>query len=476
MFPVDQRHCARTILDRGPWSLFWLLLLAVALVYTGEFAMAVRTPLKILNLYMLPFYAGIALLPMRQEAVLGALLVVTALISTQLGPEIAPAGAIGRLPVQIASMLVCIWSCNLNTRLKQSSTLLEAMFSSSPVGIVLIKERSSAIVLANPAIASMLGEPQGQLKGRRWSDLGAVMPAEGQVMRVQLHSPQGDRHVDVVSTAIPGLYRDGPLHLLQAMDCQQRIEAEQALAKQTEQLQLALRASLKANAVLHELRQPLALLLMQVRLLQRHQQRQPNGDGELAEGLRSLLTSTEEINSDLEAMASLLRSVKPGPAQRLDLAALSCHCLELLEPELGARSVALRSNGLSHPLWINADQVQLRIAITNLLRNAVEALQNQPPASRRIAMQLQTEGSEAVLCIADSGPGLPQDNLEALQLRTSKSAGLGLGLFTTDMIATNHGGKLVPGRSSDLGGAAMVLRLPLAETAVTPRLPALPQS
>ena len=73
-----------------------------------------------------------------------------------------------------------------------------------------------------------------------------------------------------------------------------------------------------------------------------------------------------------------------------------------------------------------------------------------------------------MLLVADSGPGLHGRSLQSLTLASSKSDGMGLGLFTTALIAEQHRGSLVVGASRELGGAELRLQLPC--------LPAPPQA
>jgi len=105
--------------------------------------------------------------------------------------------------------------------------------------------------------------------------------------------------------------------------------------------------------------------------------------------------------------------------------------------------------------------------VSNLLRNAREALETLPPEQRRLLVSLETRIGKAVLTVADSGPGFDPQVLEALPLATTKPDGTGLGLFVVQTTAENHGGVLRFGRSAELGGAEVRLELPLPAAAET---------
>ncbi len=113
---------------------------------------------------------------------------------------------------------------------------------------------------------------------------------------------------------------------------------------------------------------------------------------------------------------------------------------------------------------VDGDEVLLRQAITNLLRNAVEACAGLPvPPHIRVdgAVDL-TQGSLRVV-VADNGPGVdPGLREKVLQpFFTTKEHGTGLGLALVQKIVVTHNGRLTLG-SSDQGGAAFQMTLPLS--------------
>jgi len=130
-------------------------------------------------------------------------------------------------------------------------------------------------------------------------------------------------------------------------------------------------------------------------------------------------------------------------------------------PAAGKAAVQLHSTGLESPCWIEGDSAQLQIAIVNVLRNSIEALQAQGEP-RHIELALRSTADGAHLQVEDNGPGLParSDLLEPLS--SAQPKGSGLGLFVVQTTMENHGGRLILGRSTGLGGAAVTLILPLS--------------
>lgn len=106
---------------------------------------------------------------------------------------------------------------------------------------------------------------------------------------------------------------------------------------------------------------------------------------------------------------------------------------------------------------VMADRTQFQQAVVNLIRNAVEAVDSVlDPTWREVMILgcLSLEGRYEV-SVEDSGPGIPDDQVERIfqPLTTTKSNGMGLGLSVTRSIVDRHGGVLTVARS-DMGGAA----------------------
>jgi nitrogen fixation/metabolism regulation signal transduction histidine kinase len=123
--------------------------------------------------------------------------------------------------------------------------------------------------------------------------------------------------------------------------------------------------------------------------------------------------------------------------------------------------VALRI--ASTPLPVRIDAMMLRRALDNLVRNAVQAILGRGADSNgRIEVRVQREGQNAVIEVADNGPGIDADHRARVfdPYYTTKSEGTGLGLAIVKKVVLEHGGE-VSATGSDLGGAAFVVRLPL---------------
>lgn len=252
-----------------------------------------------------------------------------------------------------------------------------------------------------------------------------------------------------------------------------------AIQLREKELRQALRASLAAAAVGHEIKQPLSTIRL---LCQQANRSDPSA------GLRPLLTQLDResgrVASTVESMRMLLSNVQSNQ-EPLDLADAASNAIAFTHHQRRSLGVVFRAEGLNglpladSPLPVIGDPVQLQIAIGNLLRNGAEAVASMAPEQRRLRLRLQHLPASADhphglagVEVADSGPGLPgQDGSAAANdpgrdlgrhpLHTTKASGSGLGLFVVRTTLEQHGGWLQAGRSADLGGAAVSLWLPL---------------
>ena len=159
---------------------------------------------------------------------------------------------------------------------------------------------------------------------------------------------------------------------------------------------------------------------------------------------------------------------RPMARERVDLAALAAELAAdaaVVEP---GRPVTVRA---ADPVVVEGDDVRLRQVVANLLSNA----RAHTPAGTPVTVTVERRGAEAVLEVADRGPGLTAEDaarvferfFRADPSRARASGGSGLGLSIVAAIAEAHGGRAeldsAPGQ-----GATFRVRLPLGPDAPGP--------
>ncbi len=126
----------------------------------------------------------------------------------------------------------------------------------------------------------------------------------------------------------------------------------------------------------------------------------------------------------------------------------------LLAEELKNRNIALDVSVRPETLELSADAELLDQALINLVRNAIEALREEP--SGRIALTARDAGGHVVISVADNGPGIAAEQREKvfIPFYTTKRQGSGVGLTLVRQIATLHSATV---RISDTpGGGATI--------------------
>lgn len=196
-------------------------------------------------------------------------------------------------------------------------------------------------------------------------------------------------------------------------------------------------------ALSHDLRSPLTAMRLRIEMLD---------ETEDSARLKALV---EEMQAMVEATLEFARGVaKTEPAAEVDLAAL----LGDLVSDVGGDRVSLAP---SLPLPTTIRPQALKRALRNLIDNAVRY-------AEAAKVTLTQEQGMAVISIADNGPGLPNDQLEAVfepfvrleGSRNRDTGGVGLGLAIARTIIQAHGGTVML-RNLPAGGLEAVIRLPI---------------
>ena len=191
---------------------------------------------------------------------------------------------------------------------------------------------------------------------------------------------------------------------------------------------------------------------------------------ELREVVGDMLEQTERMSGLVENMLLLARA-EDG---RLRLNAVPLNLRDLLEEVMDLLAVLAEEKGQrvaltgGHGAWVLADRGVLRMALVNILDNAIKY----SPPGGRIDVALNTGTERVALEIADSGPGIAPEDRERVFERFfrahqtgSNGAGHGLGLAIARWAVRAHGGDIQADSVSNNGGALFRLVLPVSSSA-----------
>ncbi|WP_345847454.1 sensor histidine kinase [Shewanella algae] len=222
-------------------------------------------------------------------------------------------------------------------------------------------------------------------------------------------------------------------------------KAQRQLSENLSLLEHAQRAAVAGElgaSLAHELNQPLAAIGnychgASVRLQQGQLDKLP-----LA--LEQIQAEVGRAHGIIQRLRGLLKK-RPPQKQLQPFSPLLSETLTLLGHELEKQAIRVDWQIVGEESPMQLDTVAMQQLLLNLLKNAIEALAEEPKAERIIALRLdyQSQPGKLLLEVQDNGPGLKQDGKSLMQAFTStKKDGLGLGLVICREIAESHGGSI----------------------------------
>lgn len=377
-------------------------------------------------------------------------------------------------------------------RLARERNFLETLFNTIEDGVLVVDE-TGRIVYLNQAASLLLGMAPDQLDGQPlsrflpeldWERFAAMDAAGGQrVIRHEFEiSFPRQRFLRLFAAPLDGETPGGSgmaLILHDATEARERtfeaIESERIQA-----------LTLLAASVAHEIGNPLNALHIHLQLMERELKKLHHVSGAWA-GRRPRrmarshpdLSGAEvlEIGGKLESylhvakgeirrldyiVTQFLQAIRPSQPQmqQVSLNDVVAATVELLRPELESRGQTVEQYLAPDLPQAPLDPSQLKQVLLNLIRNAMQAM------SRGGVLTIQTgvAGEEVWVSIADTGGGIPHEQLNRIfkPFYTTKKKGSGLGLMIVQRIVRAHGGHIE--LDSRVGqGTTFKIRLPMRE-------------
>jgi signal transduction histidine kinase len=214
-----------------------------------------------------------------------------------------------------------------------------------------------------------------------------------------------------------------------------------------------------ASTVAHEVRNPLNAASMTAQRLRREfLSSVPESGPERAEleDLLSVMTSeTQRIDRIVQQFLEYARPPRLAP-ESVDLCALVRDAGERASSLALSRGVRVEVKAPGSDTAL-VDPAQLREALDNLIRNAIDAT----PADGRVSLAVRRDSAGHAIEVRDSGRGIEPTELPKIfdLYYTTKPDGTGVGLAVTQQIVTGHGGTIEVD-SKPSGGTLMTVRLP----------------
>ncbi|MCB2057264.1 MAG: GHKL domain-containing protein, partial [Novosphingobium sp.] len=216
-----------------------------------------------------------------------------------------------------------------------------------------------------------------------------------------------------------------------------------------------------ARRIAHEIKNPLTPIQLATERLSRRYRKLITADADLFEELTgTIIRQVGDLRRMVDEFSSFARLPKPifRGEDPVDLARQALFLQEVARPDINFAFVADAEVGI-----VACDRHQFGQAMTNVLKNAVEAVEARAKQAEadyrgRIAVTIKSLADSIEVAIADNGIGLPQDRERIVEpYVTTREKGTGLGLAIVNKIVEEHGGEMTFA-AGEGGGSVVTMR------------------
>lgn len=358
---------------------------------------------------------------------------------------------------------------------------LDTVLNTAVDGIIVTNDRAR-VLMYNAACEKMFGYPARDVIGRNATILMAPRHARTHDEYVASYMRDGREGVIGRAQEVLGRHQDGtliPIELTvgeahtpvgrQFIGILRDLRPREAMHQRMDEMQQQLLRLSRRNAVeemgaamAHELNQPLTAMTLYLQAIEKKSRLIKNFNPDVSELLQKALRETERASQIIQSM----RRFSKRAAMRSMLTNVGTLIIEAVDLTM----VGFRMRGVKVEIDIEdclpelrIDSVQIEQILVNLLRNAIEAVQDQKKG--RIAVRARNEGKFVSISVTDSGLGIEPEAYRKLfqTFSSSKESGMGLGLAISNTIAQSHGGHFDVDPGGNGRGATFTLRLPVPQ-------------
>lgn len=355
-------------------------------------------------------------------------------------------------------------------KLRASEARFRAIFEQTAVGIALLDDRER-VIASNPALQEMLGYGDRELAGRALTDFvhpdedieadlrtyRKMMAGERDYHRTETRylDKDGETHwANIVLSLVRGSAGGPQFAIAMVEDVTERKKAQAAVIR-SEKLATTGRI---AASLAHEINNPLQTVTGCLGLTK---ESLAAGDGEDVK--QYVEVAHEEVRRAARLVSRLRDLSRPtdfDAGEPTDVNGLIDRVLKLTQKGLRNQNIEADrhlAENLPRPVLV-PDQIQQ--VFLNLMLNAIDAM---PEGGQlKVSTGHDEASDEVVAAFADDGPGIPSDVLPDIfdPFFSTKSEGMGLGLFVSRNIVREHGGRIDV--ESETGeGCTFTVRLPV---------------
>ena len=320
-----------------------------------------------------------------------------------------------------------------NTQLETRRAFIEAILSSVTAGVIAL-DAQNRVLLINKSATNLLQQGEMELEGvalaKLSPDLGEFMQGDQREADVLVRAESGERTLAVKRVR----YEDGAVLTFDDI---------------TDQLTDQRRAAWSdiARRIAHEIKNPLTPIQLAAERLQRRFGKEISSDQETFTRLtETIVRQVGDLRRMVDEFSDFARMPKPSfreeDVHEIARTALFLH--EVAHPDM-----KFSIDPAAGPIPMVCDRRQLGQALTNVVKNAVEAIETRrnrnehSMAGDRVDVRIRSSSDELVIDVMDTGIGLPEDRERLTEpYMTTRVRGTGLGLAIVKKIVEEHMGEI----------------------------------
>ena len=317
-----------------------------------------------------------------------------------------------------------------NAQLDSRRALIEAVMSGVSAGII-SADLDGMVRLINASALELLANDEAAVVGqplRRIAPELAATIAEGEREAIVQVNAAGEPLTLAVKIA-----QDASGYILTFDDITQQLLDQRRAAW-----------SDVARRIAHEIKNPLTPIQLAAERLRRRYGSKVDPDDTTFERLTdTIVRQVGDLRRMVDEFSSFARMPKPVFREEslLDIVRQALFLFEVAHP-----AISFTLDGADEPFPLVCDRRQLGQAVTNILKNAIEAIsarsEGAPPGAIDVRIRREPDGVR--LAIADNGTGLPADRDRIVEpYVTTRSRGTGLGLAIVKKIIEEHAGTIL---------------------------------
>jgi len=341
-----------------------------------------------------------------------------------------------------------------NVKLDDRRRFMEAVFEGTSSGIIGL-DHSGYITLVNMRASELLGYESEKLMGYMLVDfvggldepinLAFEKPEKPHELQIDFKSQKTGSKTLRVCITVEKSKKDS------SYDCGAVVTFDDISALVSAQRKAAW--SDVARRIAHEIKNPLTPIQLSAERLKRRYLHQVQDEPDVfARCTDTIVRQVEQIGLMIGEFASYARM--PEPVMRSENIDEICQEAILLQKQAHSEKIDINYQSLDSKkrgLVIECDLGQLMQVITNVVQNAVDAIEERKKQDEtflengRIDLSLLRENHDVIISVIDNGIGLPEENREKLTepyVTTRKKKGTGLGLAIVKRIVEDHKGSI----------------------------------